>query len=570
MVKNNIEKLKTDFGGLYKRKPIYKNLQRKIIFVILLVSLIPLIFLGGTIYYRFAEIYKEKIEDQIKYQARSQSDALEVFLKERTAILSGIADTHRFDYLKQRQNLIHIFNAITRRTDGFIDLGVIDSNGQHLAYAGPFSLEGLNYFQQAWFGEVMSKGKYISDVYMGYRKSPHFIIAVRGYDNGQTWTIRAMIDPDVFNRLVRIARTGKSGDAYIINKEGVYQTTPRFAGEILGQSSLNTKLFGEGTTVVENIKVNGRARYYAGSWLKNSEWLLVISQEVGNEMGGLIATRNAEIFIISFGCLAIFITTILATRVIFNRLEESDRGVSELNAQLIQSDKMAALGKMAAGIAHEVNNPLAVIGEKAGWMRDLLSEEDFQGSENFEEYEKSIDKIEEHVDRARKITHSMLGFARRMEHRLDDVDVNTVLKQTIELLESHARTNNIEIITDLESNLPVIASDQSQLQQVFLNLITNAVDAIEKDGKIEITSRRDDSQIVISIKDNGPGIPEELRTKVFDPFFTTKETGKGTGLGLSVSFGIIEKLGGIITFGSEKSEGTVFHVKLPIVIPDKK
>jgi two-component system NtrC family sensor kinase len=570
MVKNSIKKPKMDFGGLYKRKSIYKNLQRKIVFTILLVSLTPLIFLGETIYYHFAKVYKEKIEDQIKYQAGSQSGALEIFLKERSAILSGIADTHRFEHLKQHENLMGILNAISRRTDGFIDLGLIDSNGQHIAYAGPYPLEGLDYSQQAWFGEVMGKGKYISDVYMGYRKLPHFIIAVRGYDNGRNWTIRTTIDPDVFNKLVRVAQTGKSGDAYIINKNGVYQTAPRFSGEILGQSSLDTKRFGEGTTVIENIETTGKKRYYAGSWLKNNEWLLVISQEIGKEMGGLITTRNTELLIISLGCLAIVITTILATRIIFRHLEKADRGVSELNAQLIQTDKMAALGKMAAGIAHEVNNPLAVIGEKAGWMRDLLSEEEFKDSENFEEYEKSIDKIEEHVERARKITHSMLGFARRMEERLDDVDINTVLNQTTELLESHARTNNIEIKMDLESNLPVIASDQSQLQQVFLNLISNAIDAIEKDGWIEIKTRQEDSQIVISIKDNGPGIPEEYRKKVFDPFFTTKKTGKGTGLGLSVSFGIIEKLGGIITLASEKSEGTVFQVKLPIVIPEKK
>ena len=553
----------------YKRKSIYQNLQRKIMLIILCVAIFPLIFLGETIYYRFARTYGEKIEDQIKYRARSQSDAIEVFLRERTAILATIVDTHTFDYLKQQENLNRIFKVISRRTDGLIDLGVIDNVGQHLAYAGPYNLKGLNYFQQAWFNEVMTKGKYISNVYMGYRQLPHFVIAVRGYSNGRGWILRATVDSNIFYTLIRTAQTGKSGDAYIIDKNGIYQTVPRFSGKILGKLNLDLTLFGQGTTVVDKIKADGKTKHVAGTWLKNNEWLLVITQDVGDEKGGLLTTRNTEIIIIVFGCLAIILTTFFVMRIIFKHLEEAEKGISELNEQLIQSDKMAALGKMATGIAHEINNPLAIIGEKAGWMQDLLDEEGFQESENFKEFEQSVNKIEEHVERARKITHNMLGFARKMEHRLDDVDINNVLNQTIELLQSHAQTNNIEISKDFQSELPIIESDQSQLQQVFLNLINNAIDAVEKDGLIEVKTRKKDSQIVVTIKDNGPGIAEEHLKKVFDPFFTTKETGKGIGLGLSVSYTITKKLGGTIKVESKISEGAVFSVKLPIKIPEK-
>ncbi|MBW1644678.1 MAG: HAMP domain-containing histidine kinase [Deltaproteobacteria bacterium] len=225
---------------------------------------------------------------------------------------------------------------------------------------------------------------------------------------------------------------------------------------------------------------------------------------------------------------------------------------------------------MAAGVAHEINNPLNVILQKTGWMEDLLEEEDIKGSENFDEFQTSVQKIEEHVERARKVVHNMLGFARKMEPRLEDVDINDTINQTVTILENYARTNNIEIQTDLSGKLPIIASDQAQLQQVFLNLLTNAIDAIGKDGLVEIRSRRLDSQICVSVKDDGPGIPVEKQKNVFDPFFTTKEVRKGTGLGLSVSYNIIEKMGGTIRLKSQVGKGTTFTVAVPVVAPERK
>ena len=157
-----------------------------------------------------------------------------------------------------------------------------------------------------------------------------------------------------------------------------------------------------------------------------------------------------------------------------------------------------------------------------------------------------------------------------MEPHHEDVDVNGTLRETIALLENYARNNNIEILTTLSPDLPIIASDQSQLQQVFLNLMTNAIDAIGKNGEIEVQSKSAEGFIHVDITDNGPGIPKDQQKKVFDPFFTTKQAGKGTGLGLWVSYDIIAKMGGSITFKSEENKGTAFTVALPVVTPEKK
>ncbi len=545
----------------------YKKLQRNIILIIFVVSFLPLFVLGIMMYYQVAKMYRNKIEEQIRYRANSQAEAVDLFLKERTAILSSIADTHKFDEMVQKNTLLRIFEIMNARAGAFVDLGVIDSTGLHRAYVGPYNLKGLNYSEQQWFCEVMSNGVFVSDVYTGFRELPHFIIAVRRQENETSWILRATIDPEIFGEIVRSAQLGRTGDAFIVNKEGVYQTNPRFDGKILGILDINTLLFGARTTV--NVGEDGN-RLYAGKWLKEKSWLLIISQEVSEEMGGLMETRNREIVVIILGTLAIILTTILTTRLIVLRLKKADMRMNELDAQLMQSDKLAALGKMAAGVAHEINNPLAVILQKTGWMEDLMDEGTLRESDDLNEFKTSLKKIEEHVERARKVVHNMLGFVRRMEPRQEDVDINETLKQAISLLENYARINNIDIRTKFKPDLPIIASDQSQLQQVLMNVISNAVDAIGKGGVVEIETGLVDSMVLVRITDDGPGIPEIQQKRIFDPFYSTKSYGKGTGLGLWVTYNIIEKLGGSISFQSKEGEGTTFFIKLKDVRPEKK
>lgn len=241
---------------------------------------------------------------------------------------------------------------------------------------------------------------------------------------------------------------------------------------------------------------------------------------------------------------------------------EAERQRAESEAQLWQSQKLAAIGELSAGIAHEINNPLAIIRQEAEWLLHLLR----QGpAVDPAELETSLTVIIEAVDRGRDITHNLLDFARRRQPVIQAVDVNRIVEDMTRLIAKEAQNRQIVIHKDLQPDLPQIFSDAPQLRQVVLNLLNNALQAIEREGTVTVRTRAADARAIsIEIEDTGCGIPREHLPRIFDPFFTTKPQGKGTGLGLSICHGIISRLGGEITVKSEVGKGSSFRVTLPV------
>ena len=553
-------------GALMETKQ-YKKLWYSIILTTLGFSVIPLFFLGGAIYHQFSVSYTAKIMDNMKTRAENRCNSIDLFLNERIAQLTGLANTQSLQQLKNEEYLSKVFTIIQSRSKSFLDLGIIDEDGNHLAYVGPFyaALKKVNYKDAPWFHEVMTTGVNVSDVFLGFRKIPHFIIAVMVREKNRSWILRATIDSDILQNIVQLAWGSKTGDAFIINRENILQTTSRFDGKVMEQPDA-PNFSAANKNVVEEMTFHGKKLLYATGIVKLKKWVMVIQEDPTEELTPLLQARFLAVLIALGGVLLIIIGAVITTRSMMKELMQMDRKKAASDEVAMQSSKMAALGKMAAGIAHEINNPLAVIGEKAGWMKDLLGMEDVAKSENFEELSDAVNKIEFHVVRAKTVTHRLLGFARRMEPMEDRVNINEILDESIDFLENDARYRSIDIQTNYAPDLPLTTTDQAQLQQVFLNIVNNAIDAIGKDGEITINTRAitKNNEICIEISDNGPGIPKEVLQKIFDPFFTTKEVGKGTGLGLSISYSIIEKLGGRIMVASGEGHGTTFTIYLPV------
>lgn len=252
-----------------------------------------------------------------------------------------------------------------------------------------------------------------------------------------------------------------------------------------------------------------------------------------------------------------------------NLEEEVQKKTAEIvraQEQLINAEKLASLGRMAAGVAHELNSPLTGIVTFAHLMAKRIPPENTQDVED-------LKVIIDQAERCSKIVRGLLGFSRKTASEKSLVNMNTLIENTLSMVRNQAKFYNIDFDVRLDKSIPEINADPNQIQQVFLNLLINAADAMEEKGKIIISSRMveegADRFVELEFTDTGPGIPEEIRNKVFEPFFTTKPAGKGTGLGLAVSYGIIKKHEGQIFVKSEHGQGASFFIRLPVTKADR-
>lgn len=542
-------------------------------------SVIPLLIVNIALFLLFNRIYTDKVSENLQNRVEGRRDTVDLFLDERVAQIYTVAQTNKVQDLADEAYLNRIFSIMHTKSDSYVDIGLIDKEGNHLAYVGPYYevLKSANYKNEKWFNAVIAHGIFISDIFMGYRNFPHFIIAVLIQTNKEPYILRLTINLKNLDDIVQKAWTGTHSDSFIITRNNLLQTLPRFGGEYLSKpvfvhdpnNRAEPDPYPEFSSVVktrvDRRTIGGHDVFLAAAPIRNTKWILVIKEDPDEILSPLAKGRAWMILFTALGLLAICTGAALFTNVLVNRMKQMDRENATQSDMLMQANKMIALSKMAAGVAHEVNNPLASIAENAGWMKDLLQEEELAASPNFQEFSTAIDKIEHHVVRARKVIQNLLGFARRMEPAKEKININNLLDETTGFLDNEARYVNIKIEKAYAEDVPVITSDLSQIQQVVLNLLNNAIDAIGKDGIITVGSRylAKSGQVELWVADTGKGMSEAELSKIFDPFFTTKAIGKGTGLGLSISYSIIEKLGGTIRVQSAVGKGTTFTITLP-------
>lgn len=556
----------------------YRKIKNMVLVFMSLTPLLPVSLILGTGYYYFKTSIETNAFSTLKRIMEDHRLMLDSFLLERKSDLEFILYSYKYDEIIQPDKITQLFENLRKKSSAFVDIGIFDDKGTHIAYRGPYELKGKVYVDTDWFKNTLKEGYYISDIFLGFRQVPHFVIALLRDEGHIKWVIRATIDTYKFNSLVEKVRFGKTGEAYVLNSEGILQTNRRSGGNLMEKHKdpIDIPEAKDGYTIFIKEDIRKIEYLYATTWLHNNKWLLVIRVEKEDAFKSLQTATHQIILISILGGIIVISTAFYLTSIILERMSKIDTEKESLNLQLIRAARLAELGEMAAGFAHEINNPLQIIRTEQAMIDVLLSEMKEKGelvtSERFESLVDSLNQIKVQIKRCAGITQSILNFGRQTEPVIQEIDLRSFIPEVSHMIEKKANVHGIQIIHDISEDIPRIKGDPGQLQQVLLNLYNNAIDAIverhqTRGGIIRIHATYKENKVILRVTDNGIGIDSENLKNIFSPFFTTKPVGKGTGLGLSVCYGIIEKMNGTMEVTSEKYMGTTFSIYLPAVYP---
>ncbi|MGD8267110.1 MAG: ATP-binding protein [Desulfobacterales bacterium] len=548
----------------------YPRLWQVAIMLMATVAIVPLICLTIFDYRVTQHAVKAEILLRTSRLASNTKRSIAFYLEARKSALDFIVHDNDPRALQDNDRLKEILADLDSGFGGFVDLGVIDAHGRQVTYVGPYRLEGKDYSPQDWFQEVKEQGIHISDVFLGYRKLPHLVIAVKyPLAEGSFYVLRATIDTERFNRILSELEVSAAGDAFLINRDGIIQTPTSSSGNVFEKSMLVVPPYSEHTQVYETQTPEGIPLIIGYAYIPSTSFILLIVKKTEQVMQAWYATRFEFISFLVVSVAIILIVILAVATYLVNSVYLTDRKrLMTLHAQEYAS-KLASIGRLAAGVAHEINNPLAIINEKAGLINDLLQMKD--ATRNGARLVTETDAIISSVQRCGTITKRLLSFARHMDVSLEHISLKELVEEVLGFLGKEAEYRCIDVKVDISEEIPNLYTDRGKLQQIFLNIINNAFAAMKDGGQLSITAVQEEfGKVAVSVRDTGCGISASDLKQIYEPFFSTKTSTEGTGLGLSITYGLVSEIGGKIEVESQVDVGTCFTIKLPQRIDEKE
>jgi two-component system NtrC family sensor kinase len=558
-----------------EKRPKYFQYARKMIFLgIVFVPLVPYLMALVVAYVLFINSVSGSSHNTMRRIVHYQTQFIERYLAERRSDLAFILQTYPVEELSHPDTLKKLLTEMHNETGAFVDLGLIDATGRHLAYSGPHQLLDKNYSESEWFRATREHGEYVSDVFLGFRGVPHFVVA-KSSGGKDPVILRATIDSDAFSKMVESVRVGETGEAFLLNGKGQYQTRHPGKWDLLDTITDAESYLGPVYGVQTFLKTSSDGRRYltAISSINNGRWKLVAQQETRDAFHDIYASALYILLVSTLGGVITVSLALYASNRIGSTLLEIDGEKDLLRDRLYRSVRLAELGEMTASFAHEINNPLQIMKSELTLLGLILEDAEKNATPFKDELKKEVqdnlDQVLLQINRCSEITSSILRFGRKEPAAATKIDLNKLLHDISAMVAKKAETRGIDFQRIVKPGTPFIVGDASKLQQIFVNLLNNAIYAIVErhgntGGKLEFSAESGGSGwALVKIRDNGTGIPKEVLSNIYTPFFTTKPPEKGTGLGLAVCYGLIESMGGTIEVSTREGHGTVFSVMLP-------
>ncbi|MCB2229662.1 ATP-binding protein [bacterium] len=543
--------------------PPYRRLWRFSVLFTLVTAIVPLAVMTAIKYYQDQEAIRTESRFTVSRIVSNTKRTLEYIIEERHSVLALMVGSRSYTELSSDESLEAILRNLNASFGGFVDLGIIDADGNQIYYVGPYDLENKNYKDQAWFHEVVLRGAYVSDVFMGHRNLPHFVIAFR-HEKGNDgyFILRATIDMELLNKQIYTLHLDRYTDAFIINQNRVLQTASAFHGAVLDTVDVTLPTHSRDVEVIDQYEMDNLWVTRGYVFVEKTPFVFMVIRKQPLHFGSWLVQRSDLIWFLFVSVSLILAAVLYSHHRMIRYLRQADMRRAKLLHNVEYTNKMATIGRMAAGVAHEINNPLAIINEKAGLLKDVAGH-----AADYPDKEKTVgiaDVILQSVERCSRVTHRLLGFARRMDVRKEPIELEQLVREVVGFQRSEASHRSIEVEFHIQRTPPPVISDRGQLQQVFLNIINNAFAAVADNGHIDIAiSQPTPADVAVSVSDNGKGISHHDLEHIFEPFFSTKGE-FGTGLGLSITRDIVRRLGGTIDVESELGKGTRFIVTLPV------
>jgi signal transduction histidine kinase len=555
-------------AGPYRHHFDFLRIWKRAILVTATVALVPLIIWAFSGYRLTMETIESELVLRTSQLVSNSWRSVSLFLTERRSVLDFIAHDHSLDTLEDPARLAGILENLNRRFGGFIDLGVIDSSGKQISHTGSHQMEGLDFNRQHWFRDVLNRGVYISELVTGARNEPHIDFAVkRELADGSFFVLHAVLNSKQLTEAIAQIDVAPHGDLFIINRDGVLQTPSRYYGPVLNKIPLAIPEFSSRTWVYESTDDKKDPIVVGYAHIPDTPYILMMIQEQSDRIQPWYKTTWAFTGILAASIIMILLVTLGVATNLVNQIHEADQERVDTLHQVEYASKMVSLGRLASGVAHEINNPLAIINEKAGHIKDIFTLTDTYAKDP--KLVGLVDSVISTVQRCAKITRGLLDFTRHLNSSIQAIDLKEIIDEVRGVLNKEAELRSITVGVTVSEDIPTFESDRGKLEQVFFNLFNSAIGAMGDGGHLEITARRkNEDYISVAFTDNGRGIPEADLKHIFEPFYYSKTGHSGTGLGLAVTYAMVQEIGGTISVQSQPGRDTCFEISIPLVRPE--